>query len=335
MNVLLLAPPVLVLFLQGATLAEFAKGAMAGLAVQAVLAAPFLATNPGAYFAGAFDIGRVFLHQWSVNFQFVSEAVFTSRTFAVALLALHAFLLALMVWRWMTPKDLPCSVALTAFVRASRPPTHPGLGAGASAVLRVPSARAREIAAAAQEESLGAKEGGWGLGPLEGRGAYGGVTWAFERGSRTSTETRGGGREETGSLTPPHLPGSPAPSKDRDRDRRSARTSLARLSTSHVLYVLLTGHLAGVISARTLHYQFYAWYFQHIPALLWFTDLPVFSRLALWAAIEFCWNVYPPSLHTSLGLLALHVTLLGSLWLAPQPPAVEEGPHRSRARSLF
>ena len=153
------------------------------------------------------------------------------------------------------------------------------------------------------------------------------------------SKTRPAPTAETGSLTPPHLPGSPAPSKDRDRDRRSARTSLARLSTSHVLYVLLTGHLAGVISARTLHYQFYAWYFQHIPALLWFTgagrageggalmrwcslgevtpacgpspaDLPVFSRLALWAAIEFCWNVYPPSLHTSLGLLALHVVRL-------------------------
>lgn len=35
--------------------------------------------------------------------------------------------------------------------------------------------------------------------------------------------------------------------------------------------------------------------------------LPVVSQLALWGGIEFCWNVYPPNIHTSLALVALHV----------------------------
>ncbi|KAK1277750.1 Dol-P-Man:Man(5)GlcNAc(2)-PP-Dol alpha-1,3-mannosyltransferase [Acorus gramineus] len=45
------------------------------------------------YISRAFNLGRVFMHFWSVNFKFVPEAFFVSKPFAVALLVVHLTLL--------------------------------------------------------------------------------------------------------------------------------------------------------------------------------------------------------------------------------------------------
>lgn len=46
---------------------------------QVVVAAPFLVTHPVAYLAGAFDLGRQFFIEWSVNFHWLPEPIFTSK----------------------------------------------------------------------------------------------------------------------------------------------------------------------------------------------------------------------------------------------------------------
>ncbi len=54
-------------------------------AVQLLLAVPFLYTSPLNYLLGAFNLGRVFLFQWTVNFRYTDpvraliDFVYTSR----------------------------------------------------------------------------------------------------------------------------------------------------------------------------------------------------------------------------------------------------------------
>jgi hypothetical protein len=48
---------------------------------------------PFEYISKAFNLGRVFIHLWSVNVKFVPELVFTSKVFSIALRATHLLLL--------------------------------------------------------------------------------------------------------------------------------------------------------------------------------------------------------------------------------------------------
>lgn len=101
MNVLLMAPPVAVLLLQGARAQEVAAGVVAGVALQIFLGIPFLLRFPGSYLGRAFELGRVFTHKWSVNFAFLSEEAFVSKGLAGGLAAAHlGVLFAFAGWRW-------------------------------------------------------------------------------------------------------------------------------------------------------------------------------------------------------------------------------------------
>ena len=46
-----------------------------------MLALPFLASHPVNYVVGAFNLGRVFLFEWTVNWRLLPEDVFLSRWF--------------------------------------------------------------------------------------------------------------------------------------------------------------------------------------------------------------------------------------------------------------
>ena len=60
--------------------------------------------NLSGYLSRAFDLSRQFKYEWTVNWKFVSEEVFLSRSFSIALLAIHASLLLLFIGtRWMKP----------------------------------------------------------------------------------------------------------------------------------------------------------------------------------------------------------------------------------------
>ncbi|TEB36166.1 dolichyl-P-Man:Man(5)GlcNAc(2)-PP-dolichyl mannosyltransferase [Coprinellus micaceus] len=45
-------------------------------ATQVIIASPFLREHPWAYARGAFDLGRVFLYKWTVNWRFLREQTF-------------------------------------------------------------------------------------------------------------------------------------------------------------------------------------------------------------------------------------------------------------------
>ena len=66
----------------------------------------------------------------------------------------------------------------------------------------------------------------------------------------------------------------------------------------------------GMLCARSLHYQFYAYIALSTPFLLWEAGLHPILVYAVWAAQEWAWNVYPSTDTSSMvvvGCLAIQV----------------------------
>jgi alpha-1,3-mannosyltransferase len=98
---------------------------------------------------------------------------------------------------------------------------------------------------------------------------------------------------------------------------QAGSSSRQLLHPRRVLLAVLTSNFIGIVCARSLHYQFYSWYFHSMPFLLWQTRLPVLAKLAVLLAVECCWNVFPATAASSAVLLGSHVLLLASLWFVP------------------
>ncbi|CAI5960831.1 unnamed protein product [Closterium sp. NIES-65] len=216
MNVLLFLPPLLLIMAKTLPLLQIMALLGAAVAFQLLVGWPFISTFPQAYFGRAFDLGRVFIHFWSVNFKFVPESTFVSKPFALSLLGLHLLLLLLFChFCWCKYEAGMFRVAIAAllspFKRLQTRPLHP----------------------------------------------------------------------------------------------------------DHITYLMLVGNFIGIFCARSLHYQFYSWYYFSIPYLLWISPLPTPLRLLLWLTIELCWNIYPSTPASSLSLLLTHLSLLLALWMAP------------------
>ncbi|KAI0720941.1 glycosyltransferase family 58 protein [Cerioporus squamosus] len=90
--------------------------------------------------------------------------------------------------------------------------------------------------------------------------------------------------------------------------------SAAPLTADHVVTVLYTSNLNGILFARSLHYQFYSWYAMHLPFLAWRTKYPIVLRLALLLSIEYAWNVYPSTNISSGVLVVANAALLLGIW---------------------
>lgn len=78
------------------------------------------------------------------------------------------------------------------------------------------------------------------------------------------------------------------------------------------LFVLpfFVANLIGICCARSLHYQFYSWYFHSLLYLVHCTSFRKPIMFLLLAIIEFCWNTYPSTIVSSGLLHFCHVLLL-------------------------
>lgn len=88
-----------------------------------------------------------------------------------------------------------------------------------------------------------------------------------------------------------------------------------RVTPQYVLTTILTANVIGILFARSLHYQFYAYLAWSTPFLLWQSGMHPILQYALWAAQEWAWNVYPStdlSSQVVVGVLAL--TVAGVWW---------------------
>lgn len=209
---------------QAAKWKDLLRGVAAAICVQLVLGSPFLLHYPVEYVSKSFELSRIFLLEWSVNWSFLPENVFKSKGFARFLLVAHAsLLLAFAQLRWCKAEG------------------------GLLAVL-------------------------------------------LQR-------LKGNQLQKNGSAVA----------------RIGNKASMAR----HYLLVLFTGNFIGILCARTLHFQFYSWYFHTIPFLLWRADISMPLRLTLFGCIESMWNVFPTRALSSGILLFCHMFLLVQLWFAP------------------
>lgn len=220
MNVLLFAPSLFLLMLKAMSVKGVFFALLGAAVVQVLLGIPFLLSHPVEYISRAFNLGRVFIHFWSVNFKFVPEKYFVSKELAVALLVLH--LTTLMVfahYKWLKHEGGLFRFLLSRFK-------------GATSIQQFISCKPR----------------------------------------------------------------------------------LSTLSMEHIVTVMFVGNFIGIVYARSLHYQFYSWYFYSLPYLLWKTYFPTPLRIILFIGVELCWNIYPSTAYSSLLLLFLHIAILFGLW---------------------
>lgn len=163
--------------------------------MQLIIGFPFLATFPVEYLKGSFDIGRVFLFKWTVNWRFVPEEIFIHKSFHVTLLLLHVMALLFFSRKW----------------------------------------------------------------------------WAM-----LQLYSRHGAVE-------------------------------------NLLIPLYTSNFIGMMFARSLHYQFYIWYYHQLPLLLFCTKTKEIVKLTVLGLIELCWNIYPSTNESSALLNICHLFMLYQL----------------------
>ncbi|KAE8748285.1 hypothetical protein FOCC_FOCC004921 [Frankliniella occidentalis] len=227
MNILLFAPALLILYLT--SLGK--KGTVIQLsicaALQLLLGLPFLIANPVAYLVGAFNVGRVFMYKWTVNWRFLPEEIFVNRGFHLFLLGLHMLLLALFLPEWIT------------YFKSF--------------------ARLRQV-----KDDLFSKQ-----------------------------------KEK--------------PTKKKSNDQKQMKVNMD-VTSRLLLLPLFTANLIGITCARSLHYQFYVWYYHTLPYLVWSCPFTIPMRLSLLGVLELCWNTYPSTDMSSAGIHVCHIFLLLGLF---------------------
>ncbi|KAG7214715.1 hypothetical protein INR49_010607 [Caranx melampygus] len=89
---------------------------------------------------------------------------------------------------------------------------------------------------------------------------------------------------------------------------------------TQIVLILFTSNFIGMCFSRSLHYQFYVWYFHTLPYLLWsggVKKLAHLLRVLILGLIELSWNTYPSTNSSSTALHVCHLIILLCLWLAP------------------
>ncbi|KAL5561489.1 hypothetical protein UlMin_031236 [Ulmus minor] len=245
MNVLLYAPPLLLLMLKAMDIGGVISALAAAALVQIFLGLPFILYDPFAYISKAFNLGRVFIHFWSVNFKFVPEPIFVSKTFAISLLIAHlTLLIAFAHYRWCKYEGGIPKLLHSIFVSLKSRFSH--------------------------------------IGPTS---------------------------------------------------KNTSQSSLKILKKEHIVTTMFAGNFIGIVCARSLHYQFYSWYFYSLPYLLWRTNYPTWLRLILFAGVELCWNVYPSNFYSSAFLLFVHLVVLVGLWTSPPENPYESNKELARNKN--
>jgi alpha-1,3-mannosyltransferase len=87
-----------------------------------------------------------------------------------------------------------------------------------------------------------------------------------------------------------------------------------RVSPNFILTTILTANAIGMLFARSLHYQFYAYIALATPFLLWRSGLHPIVQYALWLAQEWSWNVYPSTNASSATVVGVLFIQVSSIW---------------------
>ena len=85
-------------------------------------------------------------------------------------------------------------------------------------------------------------------------------------------------------------------------------------SASETVQIILESNFIGIFCARSLHYQFYVWYYHSLPILANSTKMSSLVGVVIFLSIEYCWNIYPSTIYSSLLLYISHTYLLINLY---------------------
>jgi alpha-1,3-mannosyltransferase len=88
-----------------------------------------------------------------------------------------------------------------------------------------------------------------------------------------------------------------------------------RLTPDFITTTILTSMAIGVLCARSLHYQFYAYIAWSTPFLLWKAGLHPVAVYIVWALQEWAWNVYPSTNTSSMVVVGLLGLQVAGVWL--------------------
>ncbi|XP_052896265.1 lethal(2)neighbour of tid protein 2 [Anopheles moucheti] len=286
MNILLFAPAILLLYITNlGWLKTVLQLTVCGM-IQLILGAPFLLTHPWQYIKGSFDLGRVFEHKWTVNYRFLEPEIFESKVFHLALLGLHLTLLVAFAspcykyfqnYCRLRQLEIMLVPQIEAQNRAEKEKQKKAKKSQAQALPASKEQKDQEKLTDDQEKFLK----------------------SFEKGIKKMSGKQQQKVVERAAEEP--ATGNAATNKFSIHFDRSTQLALLPIFLSNFI---------GIVCARSLHYQFYVWYFHSLPYLTWYTEYTNSLKFLLLLLLEFCWNTYPSTVLSSLVLHTCHLILL-------------------------
>lgn len=291
MNILLFAPAILLLYIVNLGYRETIKQLSICAAVQLILGAPFLLTHPVEYLKGSFNFGRVFEHKWTVNYRFLPVEMFVHKYFHLLLLAVHLCLLIVFI--------MPSYKYIQSYCRLRT------LQAQLQPQIDVKN---REIATTNSNSNSkkSSKKKKSKDNQVDDKQTEEEMTIHQKIFLNSFEEML---RKTSGA---PPTPAAPPKTIDNETKAKQQAYNIHfdRAVQLAILPIFLCNFI-GVMCARSLHYQFYVWYFHSLPYLAWCTDFNVSWKLLLLGLIEFAWNTYPS---TNLSSALLHLSHFMLLW---------------------
>ena len=97
-----------------------------------------------------------------------------------------------------------------------------------------------------------------------------------------------------------------------------------QLSPEYIIYTMFVSNYVGIAFARTLHYQFYCWYFYALPMLAIKTTNSITKSAVTMFGIEWAFNIFPATESSSTILQLSHAFLLTQILLAEVPSITVE-----------
>lgn len=291
MNILLFAPPLLLFYLSNIGYVRTAYQLFLCAAIQLILGAPFLLANPVAYLKGSFDIGRVFDHKWTVNYRFLDLELFENKFFHIGLLVLHLVLLA--VFFPIAMKYFHSYVKLKYIQAQLQPQIDAKNKENKTKKLKLkPNSKKGSLKHRQQIVETAKSE------PENLSVAQKDFLQSFE----STLQKTAGGKPKEEVEAPKKKNEDPFYSINFDRTNQL------------FIFPMFLANFIGVVCARSLHYQFYSWYFHSLPYLLWCTPYSTIIKFLILALIEFSWNTYPSSVFSSSLLHACHIAVLWGIY---------------------
>ena len=101
------------------------------------------------------------------------------------------------------------------------------------------------------------------------------------------------------------------------------RAVSSRVTPDYVMTTILTANAIGLLCARSLHYQFYAYLAWATPFLLWRAWPYMPLVYLLWGVQEAAWNVFPSTDSSSLAVVDVLLITVGLIYYGTSPTGEE------------